>query len=268
MLLKSPGLSLAAVVSLALGIGANTAIFSVVNSILLKSLPYEEPAGLVLLWGDSPSEGNRRGQVSATDVHDWRRENRVFEEVTTYGDWSATLLGAGDPERVPGVQVGDGFFRVMRGTPLLGRVFLPEEQEEGRDRVVVLGYQLWQRRFGGDPGVVGRTLNLGGKPYTVVGVMPEEFRPLPQTLVDPPGQFYRPVAEPHDETERGSRHLRSIARLKPGVTLEQAQAEMSVIAGRIERAHPDHNTGYGVRLVTLAEDTVGGLRTTLLALFG
>jgi putative ABC transport system permease protein len=268
MLLKSPGVTLAAVVSLALGIGANTAIFSVVNSILLRSLPYAEPDNIVLLWGDSPSQGDHRNQVSATDVDDWRRENRVFEEVSTFGDWSATFLGGGEPERVPGTQVGDGFFRVMRGTPLLGRTFLPEEQEDGKDNVIVLGHGLWQRRFGGDANIVGQAVSLGGKPYTVVGVMPESFRPLPPSLNDPPGQFYRPVAEPHDEIERGARHLRAVGRLKPGVTLEQAQAEMSVIAARLERAHPEHNTDYGIHLVTLPEDTVGGLRSALWALFG
>src|SRR5918997_2130992 len=239
MLLKSPGVTAAAVVSLALGIGANTAIFSVVNSILLKSLPYAEPDRIVLLWGDSPAQGNHRNQVSATDVHDWHSQNKVFEEVSTFSGWSATFLGAGEPERVPGTQVGDGFFRIMRGTPMLGRVFLPEEQEPGKDNVIVLGHGLWQRRFGGDAGVVGQTVSLGGRPYTVVGVMPEEFRPLPLSLNNPAGQFYRPVAEPHDENERGSRHLRAIGRLKDGVTLEQAQAELSVIASRLEREHPD-----------------------------
>ncbi|HEX8688561.1 MAG TPA: ABC transporter permease, partial [Pyrinomonadaceae bacterium] len=142
VLWKSPGVTLAAVVSLALGVGANTAIFSVVNSTLLRALPYAEPDRVVLLWGDSPAEGSRRKQVSATDVDDWRHQNGVFEEVTTFGDWSATFLDGGEPERVPGTQVGDGFFRVMRGTPMLGRVFLPEEQEEGRDNVVVLGHGL------------------------------------------------------------------------------------------------------------------------------
>jgi putative ABC transport system permease protein len=268
MLRKSPGVTLAAVVSLALGIGANTAIFSVVNSILLKSLPYDEPERVVLLWGDSPSQGNHRNQVSATDVDDWRQQNKVFEDVSTFGDWSATFLGAGEPERVPGAQVGEGFFRVLRGRALLGRTFLPEEQEDGKDNVIVLGHGLWRRRFGGDPNVVGQTVSLGGRPYTVVGVMPEDFRPLPESLNNPPGQFYRPVAEAHDETERGSRHLRAIGRLKDGVTPEQAQAEMTVIASRIERAHPEFNTDYGVHLVTLSEDTVGGLRAALLALFG
>jgi putative ABC transport system permease protein len=266
MLRKSPAVTAAAVVSLALGIGANTAIFSVVNSILLKSLPYEDPDRLVLLWGDLPAEGKTRSQVSATDVDDWRHQNGVFEDVTTYANWDATFTGGGEPERVTGIQVGDGFFRIMRGRPLLGRTFLPEEQE-GKDNVLVLGYGLWQRRFGSDPRVVGQTVTLGTEAYTVVGVMPESFRTLPSNLVSP-GQFYRPVAEPHDEDARSSRHLRAIARLKPGVTIEQAQAEMDVIAGRLEREHAADNTGYGVRLVTLPEDTVGGLRTTLRTLFG
>ena len=116
--------------------------------------------------------------------------------------------------------------------------------------------------------MVGQKVSLGGRPYTVVGVMPADFRPLPSSLADPPGQFYRPVAEPHNEEDRASRHLRSLAPLKPGVTLRQAQAAMNVIAGRLEREHPASNTGYKVRLVTLPEDTVGGLRLTLLTLFG
>jgi putative ABC transport system permease protein len=260
--------SVAAVLSLALGIGANTVIFSVVNAILLKALPYSDPDRVVLIWGTDTAEGSNRDQVSATDVDDWRHQSSVFEEVTTYGDWQATFLGQGEPERTQGIQVGDGFFQVMRGTPLLGRTFLPEEQEDGKDRVLVLGHQLWQRRFGADPSVVGQKVNLGGTPYTIVGVMPASFQPLPLSLVEPQGQFYRPVAEPHDEDQRSARHLRAIARLKPGATLEQAQAEMNVLAGRIEREHPENNSGYGVRLVTLSEDTVGGLRPTLLLLFG
>jgi putative ABC transport system permease protein len=268
MLRKSPMVTLVAVVSLALGISANTVIFSVVNAILLKSLPFHDPEQIVLVWGNNPSAGYERSQVSATDVDDWRHQNSVFDDVATYGDWSATLLGEGEPERIPGIQVGDGYFAVMKATPMLGRTFLPEEQEDGKDFVIVLGYGLWQRRFAGDPNVVGQKISLSGRPYTVVGVMPADFQSLPTSLVDPRGEFYRPVAEPHDENERASRHLRAIARLKPGVTIEQAQAEMNVITGRLEQLHPRDNTGYGVRLVSLPEDTVGGLRTTLLTLFG
>ncbi|HWT02796.1 MAG TPA: ABC transporter permease [Pyrinomonadaceae bacterium] len=268
MLTKRPGFTVVAVISLALGIGANTAIFSVVNATLLKSLPYKDPESIVLVWGSMAAEGRNRTQVSATDVDDWRHQNGVFEDVTTYGNWSATLLGRGEPERIPGTQVGDGYFQIMGGTPLLGRVFSPEEQQEGKDFVVVLGHGLWQRRFGGDPAIVGQQVNLSGKPYTVVGVMPADFRPLPVSLVDPQGQFYRPVAEPHDEAERSSRHLRAIARLKPGVTLAAAQSEMNVIAKRLAQEHPESNSDYEVRLNTLSEDTVGGLRPTLLTLFG
>jgi len=267
MLLKKPGFTLIAVISLALGIGANTVIFSVVNTLLLKSLPYHEPDRIVLVWGAEPSRNNR-SQVSATDVADWRRQNSVFAEITTYGNWSATLLADGDPERINGIQVGDGFFSALQGEPLLGRVFLPEEQEDGKDFVLVLGYGLWQRRFGGDPNIIGRQVNLSGKPYTIVGVMPAEFQSLPTSLVDPRGEFYRPVAEKYDEAERSSRHLRAIARLKPDVTLQQAQAEMSLIARQIEQQHPESNTDYHVWLTTLTEDTVGGLRQTLLLLLG
>src|SRR5262245_31497682 len=267
MLLKKPGFTLIAVISLALGIGANTAIFSVVNTLLLKSLPYHDPDRIVLAWGVIPGGANR-SQVSATDVADWRRQNSVFEEITTYGNWSATLLADGDPERINGIQVGAGFFSVMQGKPLLGRVFLPEEQEDGKDFALVLGYGLWQRRFGGDPNIVGRQVNLSGKPYTIVGVMPADFQSLPISLVAPRGEFYRPVAEKYDESERDSRHLRAIARLKSGVTAPQAQAEMSLIARQLEQQHPESNTDYRVRLTTLTEDTVGGLRQTLLLLLG
>jgi putative ABC transport system permease protein len=268
MLRKNPGLTFVAVISLALGIGANTAIFSVVNAILLKALPYNDPDRIVLAWGNVPAEGKNRSQVSATDVDDWRNQNTVFEEITTYGSFQPVMIGSGEPERIPAMQVGDGYFKVMKGEPVLGRVFTPEEQEPGKDQVIVLSYGLWQQRFGGDPNIVGKTVLLSSRPYTIVGVMPANFRPLPATLVAANAQYYRPVAEPHDEEERSSRHLRAIARLKPGVTLEQAQSEMNVIAGRLEQENPSDNTGYAVRLTTLTEDTVGDLRPILLLLLG
>ncbi|MCA1816326.1 MAG: ABC transporter permease, partial [Acidobacteria bacterium] len=269
MLWKTPGFTLAAVVSLALGIGANTVVFSVVNAVLLKSLPYRDPARVVLLWGANSASGNSREQVSATDVADWRAQSRSFEDVSTYGDWRPLLAeGAGDPERLPAVQVGDGYFKVMKGEPLLGRTFLPEEQEDGKDFVVVLGYDLWQRRFAGDPSIVGRRITLSGRPYTVVGVMPADFKSLPAGLVQEEAQLYRPVAEAFDEHERGSRHLRAVARLKEGATVEQAQAEMTAIARRITEEHPAENTNYGVRVTPLREDLVGDIRPALLLLFG
>lgn len=270
MLLKSPGFTAVAVLSIALGIGANTAVFSVINTVLLKSLPFKDPDTLMLVWGDTGTEYNRTGrnQVSATDVADFRSQNSVFAEVAAYTGWNPIISGDGEAERIPGIQVGDGFFKIMKGEPILGRVFTPEEQQDGKDLSIVLSFGLWQRRFGSDPKVIGRTVLLSSRSYTVVGVMGRDFQPLPSTLVSPEGQFYRPVAEAYDDSERDARHLRAIARLKPGVTVAQAQAEMKVIAQRLEREHPLTNKDQGVNVVSITDDTVGGLRRTLLVVFG
>ncbi len=267
LLLKSPGFTAIAVLSLALGIGANTAVFNVINAVLLKALPYHQSERLVLAWGDAPTKNIHRGQVSATDIADLRARNHVFEEICTYASFRPVLTGAGEPERISGAQVGDGFFRVMGGEPLLGRVFTAEEQTEGKDYVAVVGYGLWQRRFGGDPGIVGRTLMLSGRPYTVIGIMPADFHSLPAGLLDPPAEFYRPVAELPEEKERASRHLRAIGRLKPGVTQEEAQTEINLIARQLEQEHPTTNAGGGIRLVSLRDDLVSPVRPALLMLF-
>ncbi len=270
MLIKSPGFTAVALLSVALGIGANTTVFSVINAVLLKSLPYKDPSSLVLLWGDTRTEGHRRkhNQVSATDVADFRAQATSFEDVSTYGNWNAIMSGDNEAERVPGIQVGDGFFKIMKGKPLLGRVFTPEEQVDGKDFVIVLSYGLWQRRFGGDPNIVGKTVSLSGRPYNIVGVMDADFQPLPSTLVYPEGQFYRPVAEAYVDTDRDSRHLRAIARLKPGVTIEQAQAEASVIAQRLEQEHPLTNKEQGAQVVSITDEIIGDIRPALLMIFG
>ncbi len=267
-LAKSPGFTIVAVLTLALGIGANTAIFSVLNAVLLKSLPYPDPNRLVMVWGDDRAVGNRRSQVSATDVMDWRAQNHVFDDIATISGYIPTLSGSGEPERIPAMIVGDGYFQIMRGKPLLGRVFLPEENIDGKDNVVVLSFGLWQRRFGGDPGIVGRTILLNSRPHAVVGVMPPDFRSLPNSIIiGPPAELYRPVGENYDEKMRSGRHLRAIARLRPGVSVQQAQADMDVIARHLEQAYPRDDTAYGVHLVTLQEDLVAGIRPALLLLF-
>ncbi|MGH9703276.1 MAG: ABC transporter permease [Candidatus Acidiferrales bacterium] len=270
MLGRSPGFTIVAVLTLALGVGANTAIFSVLHAVLFKALPYPEPDRLVMVWGNERDVNNPRSQVSATDVMDWRAQNHVFEDVTTVsGFYTPTLTGNGEPERISAAIVGDGYFQIMRGKPLLGRFFTPEENIDGKDNVAVLCYGLWQRRFGGDPGVIGRSILLNSRPHTVVGIMPPDFRSLPYSiLTGPPAELYRPVGENYAETDRNSRHLRAIARLKPGVTLRQAQADMDAIALRIEKEHPRESTGYGVHVVSLQEDLVGGIRPALLMLFG
>lgn len=270
ILLKNRLLTVAAVLSMALGIGANTAVFSAVNAVLLKSLPYKEVSHLVLVWGQKKENGalDDRNQVSATDVADYRAQNTVFEDIATYTGWVPILSGQGEAERIPAIQVGDGYFKVMKGKAMLGRTFLPEEQNDGKDFVIVLGHGLWQRKFGSDPNIIGRKILLNAKPYTIVGVMPPDFQPLPTSLVTPEGQFYRPVAEEIGDTHRDERHLRSIARLKPGVTLAQAQSQLKLIARRIEQQYPDTDTGVSTNIVPITEDTVGGIRRSLWILFG
>src|SRR5579864_2211233 len=165
---KAPGFTVVAVITLALGIGATTAIFSVANSVLIRNLPYKDPQQLVLLWSIGRG-GDNRDQSSFTDIDDYRSQNHVFENVVPFGNWSATFTGAGDPARIPGMLVGDGYFALMRAKPFLGRDFLPQEQSEGKDQVIVLTYGLWQRRFSGDRSVVGKQIDVSGRPYTVVG---------------------------------------------------------------------------------------------------
>lgn len=265
MLLKSPGVTLAALISLMLAIGANTLIFSALNAVLLTPLPYAEPGRLVLVWGGDPGS---RDQVSFTDAEDFRR-GRSLAGLAVFTDWMPALTGSGEPERIPAMQVGDGYFELLQAKPVLGRTFLPEEQQEGKDFVVVLSHGLWQRRFGGDPGIVGRTLTLNSRSYAVVGVMPPGFRSLPApSLVSRPAELYRPVAERYEDEERDSRHLRALARLAPGATVEGAQAEIAAIAARLARDFPSSNTNRGAHVVSLREDTVGPVRPALLILLG
>ena len=263
---KSPGFAAVATVTLALGIGANTAIFSVANGVLIRDLPYRDPQRLALLW--SVGRDDNRDQLSATDIDDYRSQSHVFENVVAFGDWNAQFSGPGDPSPIAGMQVGDGYLKLMRVKPMLGRDFLPEEQIEGKDHVIILTYRLWQSRFAGDPQVVGKQINVSGKPYTIVGVTPRNFPMLPVTLVDGPAQFYRPVAEKHDDKERLSRHLRAIARLKPGVSVQQAQSDLEVINRSLAKQFPDEYSTTGVRVIKLQDDIAAGLRPALLVLLG
>lgn len=271
MLLKNPGVTVAALISLMLAIGANTLIFSALNAVLLTPLPYAEPDRLVLVWGGDPASRqprDNRDQISFTDAEDFRH-SRSLAGLTVFTDWMPALTGSGEPERIPAMQVGDGYFELLQAKPLLGRTFLPEEQQEGKDFVVVLSHGLWQRRFGGDPGIVGKNLTLNGRSYAVVGVMPPDLQSLPApSLVERPAELYRPVAERYTDEERDSRHLRALARLAPGATVEEAQAETSAIAARLARDFPKSNTNRGTHVVSLREDTIGPVRPALLILLG
>jgi putative ABC transport system permease protein len=267
-LIKRPSFTLVAVLTLALGIGANTAIFSVVYSVLLKSPPFHRADRMVLLWGDDRVEGDARSQVSHTDVVDFRAQQTLFESITTFNSYTPLISGSGEPARVNGALVGDDFFNVMGTQPFLGRGFLPEEQNEGKDQVVVLSYELWQRQLNGDPDAVGKTILLNLRPHTVVGVLPQNFHSLPATLLGKPALLYRPAVEVTSDANRSARHMRSIGRLKEGVTIEQAQSELNVIAQRLEAQHRDTNANWGVHLVGLHEDTVRDLKKTLWVLLG
>src|SRR5215213_308892 len=267
-LLKRPGFTAIAVLTLALGIGANTAIFSVVYSVLLKPLPFNRVDRMVLLWGDDRDEADSRSQVSHTDIADYRAQQTTFESITTFNSWTPLISGTGEPARVSGALVGDDFFNVMGTQPLLGRAFAPEEQQNGKDQVVVLSYELWQRQMSSDPNAVGKSILINLRPHTIVGVMPASFHSLPATLLSKPALLYRPVAEETSEDQRSARHLRAIGRLKEGVTIEQAQAELSMIAQRLETQHPESNTNWGIHLVGLHEDTVRDLQKILWVLFG
>jgi putative ABC transport system permease protein len=263
MLWKNPGFTIVAVLALALGIGANSAIFSVVNAVLLQPLPYKNPDALVMVWDDQTHLGFPKDTPSPANFLDWREQNTVFEGMAALAERSFNLTGVGEPERLDGRRVSANFFSLLGVEPQLGRGFTPEEDKPGI-RVVILGHAMWQRRFGGDPGVIGRAINLNGEVYTVVGVMPPNFQ-------FPTGkdQLWVPIAFPADEAAyRGAHYLEVMARLKPGVTLQQAHAEMETIAARLEKQYPETNMRVGSVVTPLHEQVVGDIKPALLILLG
>ncbi|HMX28385.1 MAG TPA: ABC transporter permease, partial [Blastocatellia bacterium] len=276
MLLKKPGFTLIAIVTLALGIGANTAIFSVVNAVLLRPLPYAEPERLVSLWETSRKNPAANSSVSYPNFYDWRAQSQSFERMASYYTGSATLTGAATPVNLRLAVVSAELFPLLGAKTQLGRVFLPEENKAGNSagRVVILSHRLWQRQFSADPAVVGRSITLSGKPFNVVGVMPAGFQyPIeaqPTELwitsaID--GEKADPKDQSNDE-QRGAHYLQVIGRLKPGVKLEQAQAELSVIAANLEKQYPDTNTRAGARVIPYHADLVADYRGALWIILG
>jgi predicted permease len=264
MLWKNKGFTAVAVIALALGIGANSAIFSVVNTVLLRPLPYREPERLAMVWEDNSKIGYPRDTPAAANYVDWRDQNQVFEGMAATADQSFNLTGAGEPERFEGKRVSANFFSLLGVEPQLGRAFMPEEDVPGANKVVVLSHGLWQRRFGSDPGLVGKSVTLNGEGYTVIGVMPAGFQFLSQDV----GMWVPIAFTPQQAASRGSHYLRVVARLKPGVTAERAQAEMSTIAARLQQQYPEQNTDLGATVVPLHEEVVGNIRPALLVLLG
>jgi putative ABC transport system permease protein len=264
---KSPGFAAAAIGILALGIGANTAIFSVVDAVLLRPLPFPEPGRVMRLQEAPPrGPGMQAGPVSPANYLDWRAESHAFAALAAYRGTSLTLTGGQEPESLQAATVRGDFFSVLAVRPLLGRVFAPGEEEPGQDDVVILSEALWQSRFGADPKVLGRELVLDGRRHTVVGVMPalQVAAWYPATV-----QIWKPLAwTAQERAAREERILNVVARLKPGVDRRSAQAEMDTLAGRLARAYPATDKGWGATVKPLQEYLVGAVRPALLLLLG
>ncbi|HEY6187243.1 MAG TPA: ABC transporter permease [Pyrinomonadaceae bacterium] len=264
MLMKNPGFTIVAVIALALGIGANSAIFSVVNTVLLRPLPYKDPDQLVMVWEDATTQGFPRDTPAPANYIDWRDQNQVFEGMAAIADMSFNLTGVGEPERIEGRRVSASLFPLLGVAPQLGRAFLPEEDQPGANRVVIMSHGLWQRRFGSDVTIIGKPLNLNGESYTVVGVMPPQFQFPSRT-----DELWTPIAFTAQEAaNRGGHYLKVVARIKPGVTLQQAQTEMNAIAVRLQQQYSNTNMGLGAAVVPLHEQVVGDIKPALLVLLG
>ena len=277
-LLKTPGFTAVAVIVLALGIGANTAIFTVVNSVLLRPLPYPDSDRLAMLWETNPrfQIGVDTLPVTHGNFMDWREQNSVFEYVSALAVGRLNLTGGDEPERISSASVSPNFFNLMGSEPKLGRAFRDEEEKPAARKVVVISHALWQRRFAGEPGVIGEAMTLDGESYTVIGVAPEGFQfpranDLPYFIgVSSPTDLWRPMTLTGDfvSKKRANHQLCVISKLKPGVTREQAQTEMAAIATRLEQSYPESNQGIGVKVVPLSEQVVGNVRVALLVLMG
>ena len=263
---KSPGFALAAILVLALGIGANTAIFSIVQAVLLQPLPFRQPDRLVRVWHVPPAHafpGMKKFAVSAANYIDWETQNHVFDQMAILGYFGLNLTGSGEPEAVPAARVSADFFSLLGNRPLLGRTFMPRENSPGSSHVVVLGYGYWKSRFGGDRGIVGRDVRFNDEPWRVIGVMG------PEVTMPDFSKVWVPMAwNAEDRAVRNNHNYIVVARLKPGVSIRQAQAEMNVISDRLARQYPGDDAGWGAVVVPLRDDIVGDVRPLLLMLLG
>ena len=259
---KSPGFTLIAVITLALCIGANTAIFSVVNAVLLRPLPYPHSEQLVRVFGSQPQLA--LAPSSPANFLEWKEENQVFERIGTYVGQGFNLLGGDKPERVIGARVSADLLPLLGVQPALGRLFTNDEDQEGRGQVVIVSHDFWRSRFGGGPNIVRQTITLNDRPYTVIGVMPPGFA-FPSTRT----QVWVPIAfNAAERKTRDTNFIDVIARLKPGVSIEQARANMNAVARSQTERYPKTNTGVGVKVVSLQEHIVGNVRPMLVVLLG
>ena len=262
---RSPAFTAAAVLTLALGIGANSALFSLADAALLRPLPYPTADRLMMLWETQPGAGKPRERASAANFLDWRRRAPAFDAMAAWDDWGMALTGAGEPEELSTVVASPNLFQLLGVTPALGRAFLPEEETSGRNRVVILSHDFWAGRFGGEPGVIGRTLTLDGLPHEIVGVMPEGFRFPDEASV----ALWSPLAFGASElVTRAERRFQVMGRLAPGATPADAQSQLALVAARLAEAHPETNAGWSAVVVPAAEAVAAGGRPALTLLLG
>ena len=272
MMLRAPGFTAMAVIVLALGIGANTAIFSVVNAVLLRPLPFDQPDRLVQLWHTPPRAtfpGVREFPVSPANFIDWREQSRAFEGMSAYGFGRYTLTGSGEPEAIRVCAATSGFFSVLHVRPLLGRDFFADEYQPGHEHVVVLSYKFWRSRFGANPDIVGKNIELNGQAFAVIGVMGPGFAfPIAS---DPAAEqrLWKPLTwSDQERAVRDDHNYAVVARIKDGVSLRQAQAELNAISNQLAQQYPASDKGWGGIVVPLRDDLVSGVRPALLILLG
>jgi len=263
-LVKRPGFAIVALVTLALGIGANTAIFSVVNAVLLRPLPFKDPEQLVIVWEDAAFIGFPQNTPAPANFADWKTQNQSFADMAALAETSFNLTGDGEPERVAANGVTANFFPLLGVQPILGRGFLPEEDQPGKNRVAVLSYSLWQTRYGGDRQIINREILLNGRKITVVGVLPAGFQ-----FLDKEVRVWLPLAlTPEQLANRGGHYLTVVARMKPGVSVAQARADMNSVMHRIAVDHPDQTFEgkLGALVIPMRDQVVGPSRGSLVVL--
>ncbi|MDP6580759.1 MAG: ABC transporter permease, partial [Vicinamibacterales bacterium] len=263
MLLRNPGFAVVAVLALAIGIGANTAIFSVVDAVLLRPLPYDDPDRLVMIWETNFGSDIEKTQVSPVTFTEWVAQEQLFDEIAGWWYPQINLTDdRGDPERARTIDVTDRFFDVLGVDPVIGRRFAEGEDRQGAERVVIIGHGLWQRRFGGEPTALGATVRLDEQPHTVIGVAPAGFAYPEQT------EIWRPLGWNPAQHSRSVRFFEVVARLRPGLTVSQTRADIEALGRRLETDYPDSNLGWGALVVPLHEQLVGDVRPALFVLLG
>jgi putative ABC transport system permease protein len=265
VMLKSRGLTVVAVATLALGIGANTAIFTVINALLLRPLAYPQPERLVIVWQDLRARGGPATEWTGPSQHfDWKAQTDVFDSLTTIRGWSASVAGGDMPDALTGEQVTREYFDVAGARPALGRAFAEADDIPNAPRVVILSHGLWTRRFGGERAVIGRAIRINGESHEIVGVMPAGFTPV----YIPTAEIWRPMRLNPANPSRNSAVFHTFGRLRAGVTIEQARARLDALATHLQQTYPESDTGKGINPVPLQEQRVGSLRPSLLMLQG